>query len=194
VAATSAHSGELEKKAHELVDEIKRLIGPVLAFGGPCAKAFKLLSDTADGKPPEEKPAEPGKEGHHDGGDHSAKDDKHGNHQPCAQHGHDKHKCDDKCRGGGVEVLSRNVTIVGSQTVLLAACKPESNGDHHGHEPAKGPDSKEFKQQLRMAVVEFSDFWNRPNCLRELQDCQKALTTLPAMPKDKDHGGGDHHH
>lgn len=44
-----------------------------------------------------------------------------------------------------------------------------------------------------MAVVEFSDFWNRPNCLRELQDCQKSLTTLPEMPKEP-HGAGGHHH
>jgi hypothetical protein len=194
VAASSAHSGELEKKAHELLDEVRRLIGPLLMFGGPCAKAFKHLSDAIDGKPPEEKP----KDGHKDGAAHG-KDDKHDKHGPdrhgddavCAVHGPEKHKCDDKCRGGGVEVLSRNVTIVGSQTVLLASYKPDAKHDDH-HEEPKGPDSKEFKQLLRLAVAEFADFWNRPNCLRELEDCQKSLTTLPPMPKEKPHGA-DHH-
>jgi hypothetical protein len=192
VAASSAHSGELEKKAHELLDEVKRLVGPLLMFGGPCAKAFKHLSD-AEGKPPEEKPKEASKDGHH--GAAHGKDDKHGKpgeDKVCAEHGHDKHKCDDKCRGGGFELLSRNVTIVGSQTVLLAAHKPEAKHDDHHHEEPKGPDSKEFKQLLRLAVAEFADFWNRPNCLRELEDCQKALTTLPPMPKDKPYGA-DHH-
>ena len=187
VAASSAHSGELEKKAHELLDEVRRLIGPLLMFGGPCAKAFKHLSDAIDGKPPEEKP----KDGHKDGAAHG-KDDKHGDDAVCAVHGPEKHKCDDKCRGGGVEVLSRNVTIVGSQTVLLASSKPDANRDDR-HEEPKGPDSKEFKQRLRLAVAEFADFWNRPNCLRELEDCQKSLTTLPPMPKEKPRGG-DHHH
>ncbi|WP_233586886.1 hypothetical protein [Caulobacter sp. 602-1] len=188
VAASSAHSGELEKKAHELLAEVDRLIGPLLTFGGPCAKAFQHLSDAIDGKPPEEKPKEAAKDGH-PGAAHG-KDDKHGDDKVCAEHGHDKHKCDDKCRGGGVEVLSRNVTIVGSQTVLLASCKPEAKHEDHGG--PKGPDSKEFKQLLRLAVAEFADFWNRPNCLRELEDCQKSLTTLPPMPKEKPHGA-DHH-
>jgi hypothetical protein len=40
-------------------------------------------------------------------------------------------------------------------------------------------------QQLRLAVAEFSDFWNRPNCLREIQDCQKALTETKPLPKLK---------
>ncbi len=189
VAASSAHSGELEKKAHELLDEVKRLIGPLLMFGGPCAKAFKHLADAIDGKAPEEKPKEAGKHGDH--GAAHGKDDKHADDKVCAVHGPEKHKCDDKCRGGGVEVLSRNVTIVGSQTVLLAAYKPDAKHDDH-HEEPKGPDSKEFKQLVRLAVVEFADFWNRPNCLRELEDCQRSLTTLPPMPKEKLHG--DHHH
>ena len=191
VAASSAHSGELEKKAHELLDEVKRLIWPLLTFGGPCAKAFKHLSDAIEGKPPEEKPKEASKDGKH--GAAHGKDDKHdkpGDDEVCAVHGPEKHKCDDKCRGG-VEVLSRNVTIVGSQTVLLASYKPDAKHDDH-HAAPKGPDSKEFKQMLRLAVAEFADFWNRPNCLRELEDCHKALTTLPPMPKDKP-TGGDHH-
>ena len=191
VAASSAHSGELEKKAHELLDEVRRLIGPLLMFGGPCAKAFKHLSDAIEGKAPEEKPKEGhGKDPHHGAG--HDKHDKHGGEDKvCALHGPDKHKCDDKCRGG-VEVLSRNVTIVGSQTVLLAAHQPETKHDADHHDEPKGPDAKEFKQLLRLAVAEFADFWNRPNCLRELEDCQKSLTTLPPMPKDKLHGL-DHH-
>jgi hypothetical protein len=28
-------------KAQDLVEEVQRRIGPVLAFGGPCAKALK---------------------------------------------------------------------------------------------------------------------------------------------------------
>ena len=40
VAAASAPSGELVRKADQLVDEIEKRIGRVLDFGGPCAEAL----------------------------------------------------------------------------------------------------------------------------------------------------------
>jgi hypothetical protein len=56
VAATSAPSGELLYKAQELVEEVQRRIGPVLAFGGPCAKALKGVTEALKGEPVEDKP------------------------------------------------------------------------------------------------------------------------------------------
>lgn len=180
VAASSAHSGELVVKAQDLIDEVKLRIGPVLAFGGPCAKAFEHLSKAMKGDPPEEKKKD----------DHG-KGDKHGHDKGHDKGGHDSHGHDDSKEHGGHEVglLTRNVTILAPQTVVIAnAPKPDKphdpHGDHdHKEEPPKVLDHKEFMQLLRLAVAEFSDFWNRPNCLRELEDCQKVLTETKPLPK-----------
>jgi hypothetical protein len=42
-----------------------------------------------------------------------------------------------------------------------------------------------------MAVVEFSDFWSRGDCLNELQRCQAALTKTE--PFKLGHKGADEH-
>jgi hypothetical protein len=182
VTASSAHSGELVVKAQDLIDEVKLRVGPVLAFGGPCAKAFEHLAKAMKGDPPEEKKDEHGKSGKH-GKDHDK------GHAGGHGHGHDSHGHGDAKDHGGPEVgvLTRNVTILAPQTVVIAnAPKPEPHGhDDHDHkdEAPKPLDHKEYMQLLRLAVAEFSDFWNRPNCLRELEDCQKVLTETKPLPK-----------
>ncbi len=181
VSASSAHSGELVVKAQDLIDEIKLRVGPVLAFGGPSAKAFEHLAKAMKGDPPEEKKDDKhggGHGGHGHGKDHDK------------VHGHDSHRPgDSKEHGAEVGVLTRNVTILAPQTVVITQpSKPDPHGhDDHGRkdEGPKPLDHKEYMQQLRLAVAEFSDFWNRPNCLREIQDCQKALTETKPLPKLK---------
>jgi hypothetical protein len=178
VSASSAHSGELVVKAQDLIDEVKLRVGAVLAFGGPSAKAFEHLAKALKGDPPEPKKDEKHGGGHSgDGKDHDK------------THGHDSHRPDDTKAHGGAEVgvLTRNVTILAPQTVVIAhPQKADPHGhDDHGHkdEAPKPLDHKEYMQQLRLAVAEFSDFWNRPNCLREIQDCQKVLTETKPLPK-----------
>lgn len=182
VSASSAHSGELVVKAQDLIDEVKLRVGPVLAFGGPSAKAFEHLAKAMKGDPPEEKKDDKhggGHGGHGHGKDHDK------------THGHDSHRPGDSKEHGGAEVgvLTRNVTILAPQTVVITQpSKPDPHGhDDHGRkdEGPKSLDHKEYMQQLRLAVAEFSDFWNRPNCLREIQDCQKALTETKPLPKFK---------
>jgi len=182
VSASSAHSGELVVKAQDLIDEVKLRVGPVLAFGGPSAKAFEHLAKAMKGDPPEEKKDDKhggGHGGHGHGKDHDK------------THGHDSHRPGDSKEHGGAEVgvLTRNVTILAPQTVVITQpSKPDPHGhDDHGRkdEGPKPLDHKEYMQQLRLAVAEFSDFWNRPNCLREIQDCQKALTETKPLPKLK---------
>lgn len=178
VSASSAHSGELVVKAQDLIDEVKLRVGPVLAFGGPSAKAFEHLTKALKGDPPEEKKGD--KHGH-GGHGHDKDDDK--------AHGHDSQRQGDAKDHGGAEVgvLTRNITILAPQTVVIAHPRtPDPRGhDEHGHkdEAPKALDHKEYMQQLRLAVAEFSDFWNRPNCLREIQDCQQALTETKPLPK-----------
>jgi hypothetical protein len=182
VTASSAHSGELVVKTQDLIDEVKLRVGPVLAFGGPCAKAFEHLGKAMRGEPPEEKKKD----------DHG-KGDKHGHgkdHDKGHGHGgHDSHGHGESKDHAEVGVLTRNVTILAPQTVVIAhAPKPDPHGhDDHDHkdDAPKPLDHKEFMQQLRLAVAEFSDFWNRPNCLRELEDCQKVLTQTQPLPKLK---------
>jgi hypothetical protein len=171
VAATSAPSGELLYKAQDLVEEVQRRIGPVLVFGGPCAKALKGVTEALKGEPPEEKPKEKDKTK----GPPGKKDDKHGH-----GHGHDDghghgHKSETE-----LELAAANVTILGGHTLVLTGHRPEP--DHgHGHDEHEGEepkvlDHKDYSRQVRMAVVEFSDFWSRGDCLNELQRCQAALT------------------
>jgi hypothetical protein len=171
VAATSAPSGELLYKAQDLVEEVQRRIGPVLAFGGPCAKALKGITEALKGEPVEEKPKDKDKsKGAHGG----KKDDKHGH-----DDGHGGH-------GGGhkpeteLERAAAKVTILGGQTLVLTGHRPGHEPDHghdeHEEEEPKVLDHKDYSRQVRMAVVEFSDFWSRGDCLNELQRCQTALT------------------
>jgi hypothetical protein len=172
VAATSAPSGELLYKAQDLVEEVQRRIGPVLAFGGPCAKALKGITEALKGEPVEEKPKEKDKpKGAHGG----KKDDKHG---PDDGHGgHGGHKPETE-----LGLAAAKVTILGGQTLVLTSHRPGHEPDHgHGHdehedEEPKVLDHKDYSRQVRMAVVEFSDFWSRGDCLNELQRCQAALT------------------
>lgn len=198
VAATSAPSSELERKAEELVEEVQKRLGPILLFGGPCAKALKGITEAFKGEPPEDKSKDKDKDkDKKDKGAHGKKDDKHGD-----GHGHDDpngghgHKTETE-----LELAAANVTILGGQTLVLTSHRPPpepGHGGHGGHEeeececPPPVLDRKEYARQLRMAVVEFSDFWSRGDCLNELQRCQKALTKTDAFDK---HGGkGDHAH
>ncbi|EJL37236.1 hypothetical protein PMI01_00772 [Caulobacter sp. AP07] len=175
VAATSAPSGELLYKAQDLVEEVQRRIGPVLAFGGPCAKALKGVAEALKGEPVEEKPKDKAKDAH--GG---KKDDPHGH-----GHGHDDG------HGGArketeLELAAANVTILGGQTLVLTGHRPGHEPGHGHDKPEEEPkvlDHKDYSRQVRMAVVEFSDFWSRGDCLNELERCQKALTQTAPGPK-----------
>ena len=192
VAASSAHSGELSAKTQDLIDEVTLRIDPLLKFGGPCGKAFEQLNKAMKGERPEEKKDDHGKgDKHGHGKGHDAKGHDKGHDHAAGHAGHDDPKATPA--KAGVEVLSRNVTIVGSQTVLLADSKPcpdDHHDDHHDDAP-KPLEYKEHLQLLRLAVAEFSDFWNRKTCLEELQACQRALNETP-KPADKTPGPGQH--
>jgi hypothetical protein len=194
VAATSAPSGELVSKTIELVEEVQRRIGPVVHFGGPCAKALKGLSEALKGEPPAEEKDKHGKDahghgkghdtGHKPGGDHGAGD--HGAGEHGESHGATC-RCD-HCVALVLETAAPNLTIlgprIGGQTVVIT--NPPKPADPHHEEPAeKVLDHKDFSRQVRMAVVEFSDFWSRGDCLHELERCQLALTKTQALPKLK---------
>ena len=191
VAATSAPSGELVSKTQELVEEIQRRIGPIVQFGGPCAKALKGLHEALKGEPPPEEKDKGGKDPHGHGGSH-APGGEHGApgaHGAAIGHGgHDPSCRCDQCVVAVLEAAAPNVTIlgprIGGQTVVIA--NPPKPADPHHDEPAeKVLDHKDFSRQVRMAVVDFSDFWSRGDCLLELERCQKALTETAPLPKLK---------
>jgi hypothetical protein len=192
VAASSAPSGELVAKTQELIEEVTLRVGPLLAFGGPCAKAFKLLGDAMKGEAPEAKKKDEGKHGHAHGKDHDK------GHGAPVGGGHDAHGADEAKKDGAASVglLTRKVTILAPQTVVIAnAPAPERPREDHpkpAEEAPKALEHKEYVQLLRLAVAEFSDFWNRPNCLRELEDCQKVLTETKPVSKPQP-GGSEHH-
>ena len=189
VAATSAPSGQLLHKAQDLVEEVQRRIGPVLAFGGPCAKALKGVTEALKGEPVESKPTDKPRAGHW-GAEGGKKDDK-----PGLDDGHAGH-------GGGhkpeaeLELAAANVTILGGQTLVLTGPRP-GHESGHGHDAPKEDapkvlDHKDYSRQVRMAVVEFSDFWSRGDCLNELQRCQAVLTRTEPLHKAGHRGAEEH--
>jgi hypothetical protein len=181
VAATSAPSGELLYKAQDLVEEVQRRIGPVLAFGGPCAKALKGITEALKGEPVEEKPQDKPAKGAHGGAHGGKKDDKHGHGD--GHGGHGTHGVGHKPETE-LELAAANVTILGGQTLVLTShrpAEPDHGHDEHEEEAPKVLDHKDYSRQVRMAVVEFSDFWSRGDCLNELQRCQTALTKTEAF-------------
>jgi hypothetical protein len=173
VAATSAPSGELFYKAQDLVEEVERRLGPLLTFGGPCAKALKGVQQALKGEPPEEKPKDKDKPK----GAHGPKDDKHG---PDDGHGGGHHGGPGYRSETELELAAANVTILGVHTLVLTGHRPPLEPEKDPHAPEddtpKVLDHKDYSRQVRMAVVEFSDFWSRGDCLNELQRCQAALT------------------
>lgn len=180
VAASSAHSGELEIKARELLAEVRRRIGPLLDLGAVCDTTFERLEKAVAGEAPKDEKHDD--HGHDDHG-HDDHHDDHG-HKPKADSLSPDGKPHDKGRGG-VEVLSRNVTIVGSQTVLFAKEKGEHGDDHgHGKKP-KALDHKTYAQNLRLAVAAFADAWIHPDTLATLKACRDALTETPPLAKLK---------
>lgn len=194
VAATSAPSGELVSKTIELVEEIQRRIGPVVQFGGPCAKALKGLSEALKGEPPADEKDKHGKDAHghghgkgHDAGHKAGGHDAHGHGEHGESHGATC-RCD-SCVALVLETAAPNLTIlgprIGGQTVVIANPPPKPADPHHEEPAEKVLDHKDFSRQVRMAVVEFSDFWSRGDCLIELERCQLALTKTQALPKLK---------
>lgn len=198
VAATSAPSGELVSKTQELIEEVDRRIGAIIKFGGPCAKAMKGLTEALKGEPAEEK--DKGKDahghGHAQGGGHGhgPGPGDHGGHGAGGHGGHGGHdpscQCD-RCVVAVVEAAAPNVTIlgprIGGQTVVISnpASPAKPADDHHAQHDAKVLDHKDFSKQVRMAVVEFSDFWSRGDCLLELERCQAMLTSTAPFPDMK---------
>lgn len=182
--ASSAHSGELLVKTLELIAELTRRIGPLLKFSEICADPFQGLQFAVAGVVP--KPEAHDAHGHDDHG-HDEHHDDHAegrDHKPKGDSSAEHGKPHDKGRGG-VEVLSRNVTIVGSQTVLFAKEKGEHGGDDHGKKTPKALDHKTFTQNLRLAVAAFSDAWNQPETLATLKACRDVLTETPPVQKLK---------
>jgi uncharacterized protein YoxC len=186
VAATSAPSGELLLKAQELVEEVKGRVGPVLAFGSPAAEALKGIEKAINGETPADdkaKAKDKEKDKSKSKGEHGKADDKHGHGA-----GHDDHGAHP---AGGHDPdgsgRTSHFTIVGGHNVLVAAHQPPPHPPHHPPEECPEPpvviDHKEHIRQVRLAVVDFSDFWSRGDCLVDLQKCQKALTETTAGPK-----------
>lgn len=166
MAATSAPPAELLDRAKDLIEEVQWRIGPVLAFGGPCAKALAGMTEALAGEPAEEG----GK-----GGPAGRKDDK-----ANLDHG-GLHK------EAELELATANAAIPGGQTQVLAGLRPGfdlgQGSDKSKEEEAGILDHKDYSRQVHMAVVEFSDFWSRGDCLNELDHCQKALAQTSPPPE-----------
>jgi hypothetical protein len=154
VAAAGAPPGEMLDTARDLVEEVQWRLGPVLAFGGPYARAVRGMADALEGEPVV-----------HDGG----KGDTSGR-------GHDDGQGGAR-KGIALELAAANPTIPGDQGVVLAGARTGlAPGPRSEEEQTKVLDPMDYSRQVRMAVVEFSDFWSRDDCLNELERCQKALT------------------
>jgi len=201
VAASSAPSGELLQKTQELIEEMEARIGPLLRFGGPCSKALAALRKALEDKaPPEDKPHKPDAGGHGHGS-HKPEPKGHGEAEAHTE-GHPGHGTGCKCEaclviaiGHAAPGLSIVGPRVGAQTVVITPPPPpppapppaDKPHDHKPEEP-KLLSHKDYSRQVRMAVIDVSDFWSRGDCLKELQACQLALNATQPFRAD---GGSD---
>lgn len=216
VAATSAPTGELLRRAEELVAEVEARVGALIEFAA-CGKALKSLEKACLGqfpKPeakPEPKVSKPCTCGH------GAKEEgKHGHEAEPAPSPACKAPAPCQCviccvpvSVGGLALASPQVKISSKQTVIVNAncapaaapaakshactcgAKPQDKGcEDRGEDKADPPlEWTEHMRRLRLAVVEFADVWNSPDNLRLLERCQRQLThTEPAPKSGHDHG------
>jgi hypothetical protein len=166
VAATRAPPGEMLDTARDLLEEVRWRLGPVLAYGGPYARALNGMADALEGEPVA-----------HDGG----KGDTSGRGRDDGPGG--------AREGAELELAAANPTIPGDQALVLTGLRPGlAPGAKSGEEESKVLDPMDYSRQVRMAVVEFSDFWSRDDCLNELERCQKALTQTAAAAKTPSEG------
>lgn len=222
VAATSAPTGELLRRAEELVAEVEARVGALIEFAA-CGKALKSLEKACRGqfpKPeakPEPKAHKPCTCGHQAKGEEA-----HDHGKPAQPHG-GTCKAPAPCQCviccvplnvGGLALATPQVKISSKQTVIVnATCAPVAapasapaphactcgagaHGKPHEDEAHDKPEPplewSEHMRRLRLAVVEFADVWNSPDSLRLLERCQKQLTQTEPAPK-AGHGHDEGH-
>ncbi|MDG2528631.1 hypothetical protein [Caulobacter endophyticus] len=221
VAATSAPTGELLRRAEELVAEVEARVGALIEFAA-CGKALKSLEKACLGQFPkpeakhEPKASKPCTCGHE-----AKAESKHGHEAEPAPPAVCKAPAPCQCviccvpvTIGGLALATPQVKISSKQTVIVNAnCAPApaaasapapqphactcgAGGHGKGHEDEHKPEPplewSEHMRRLRLAVVEFADVWNSPDNLRLLERCQKQLTHTEAAPK-AGHGRDDGH-
>ncbi|AYV47391.1 hypothetical protein CFHF_05595 [Caulobacter flavus] len=216
VAATSAPTGELLRRAEELVAEVEARVGALIAFAA-CGKALKSLEKACQGQfpKPEVKPEPKAPKSCTCG--HQAKGEGgHDHGKPAEAHpGTCKAPAPCQCvvccvpvTVGGLALAAPQVKISSRQTVIVNApaapaapalaphactCGASVHGKPHEDEAHDKPEPplewSEHMRRLRLAVVEFADVWNSPDNLRLLERCQKQLIhTGPAPKTGHQHG------
>lgn len=219
VAATSAPTGELLRRAEELVAEVEARVGALIEFAA-CGKALKSLEKACLGQfPKPEVKHEPKAHKPCTCGHQAREEGKHGHEAAPASAPSSTCKAPAPCQCviccvpvtvGGLALATPQVKISSKQTVIVNAnCAPaqapapsahvctcgaaahgKSQEDEHKPEPPL--EWSEHMRRLRLAVVEFADVWNSPDNLRLLERCQRQLTHTEAAPK-VGHGRDDGH-
>lgn len=167
-AAAAAPRHQLVTAAHALSDEIRNLIGPVVALT-PFGRRAIALRDALAGRPASR--------------DHG--DDDHDSHDAAdASHGEGAHASAEHASTGGALAAAAGAAHVNISIGGNAGSGGHATGHGSGH--ATPPDA------VRAAVMDVCDYWSRTTMKAELRAAQQALLTMPpAAPKA--HGGHASH-
>ena len=165
-AAAAAPRHQLVTAAHALSDEIRTLIGPVVALT-PFGRRAIALRDALAGRPASREHGEDD----HDG--HAAAD---------ASHGEGAHASAEHASAGGALAAAAGA----AQVNISIGGNAGSGGHSAGHGHASPPDA------VRTAVMDVCDYWSRTTMKAELRAAQQALLTMPAAAP-KAHGGHASH-
>ena len=169
-AAAAAPRHQLMSAAYALSEEIRILIGPVVALT-PFGNRAVGLCNALEGRPTTRD------HGDDDACSHDSADQANGSHGAGAHGG-----ADHGSTGGAVAAAA------GAAQVNISIGGDAGSGGHgHGRGHTTQPGA------VRIAVMDVCDYWSRPTMKAELKAAQKALLRMPPAAPKKVHGGGGGH-
>lgn len=166
--AAAAPRNKVVSAAHDLHEEIRKLLGPVVDLT-PFGRRATALARALAGSPTSRNHDDPQPHADEASAAHGA-----GGHGPGDGHGH----------GGEPHPATALSTPAPASQVNISISAPATTG-HGGHGEAHPP-----RDAVRDAVMDVCDYWSRSTMKAELAAAQKALLRMPA-PKAKVSGG--HH-
>lgn len=159
--AAAAPRNKVVSAAHDLNEEIRKLLGPVVDLT-PFGRRASALTRALAGKPTTRNHDDPEPAGE----DHAAA------HPPAAAaHGGEPHPA----------TASSPATASASQVNIQISTPPPTHGGGHG---AGHGDGQPQRDAVRDAVMDICDYWSRTTMKAELLAAQRALLRMPA-PKPK---------
>ncbi len=177
--AAGAPRNQVRARAEDLLEEVRRLIWPLVVLAPLGLRATNLERALEGRELIEEHDPEHGHGGHgHGGHDHAHGEHGHGEHRR-GDHADGRHDHDGD-RGREAAPIQTQAQAAQININLTARHDPPS-APSPPPPPPKPPTQRSPSDvdRLRAAVLAFSDYWSRPSMKDELRAAQRALITVP---------------